>query len=452
MSKPSKRRHPKNPENENDFLLGWKTDGSASPRIGFGDHENPPKPGRPSGEMEPFFSKDPEHHLVTVAPTGAGKGRSCIIPTLLRYPGSCVVVDIKGEAAAVTAAHREKMGHKVVVIDPFKASGIPCGALNPFDAFPLLDTGVEDFALTIPECLHPGQANSLLDPFWDTKANGLISGVAAALLTGYAPEERHFLKMRDILLADDMIYSLAVLLDTKGKDLPLLARQQIAAFLQTEDKCRSGIMATAQQHFNCLYEPRVEATLRTSSFDIAAFLEGQPITIYLVIPPSQLSGYGKLLRIWIHTLLSIALARRNRPEVPTLFIVDEAAQLGALSTLRTSMTLLRGYGVRTWSFWQDMSQMKRLYPDWETIVNNAGILQIFGVTNHLAAKSAAELLGDQVTQAELLRMPREEQFVMQSGGHLHRLQRLDYLNDRIFRGKFVPNPYYAKRKDSGPSR
>ncbi len=452
MSKSSPRHSQLKKAKKNGLLLGWNSDTARSRLIGFGCEEKAAAPGDSASDPAPFFATDPEQHLVTIAPTGAGKGRSCIIPTLLRYPGSCVVVDIKGEAASVTAAHREKMGHKVVVLDPFQASRISCGALNPFDTFPLLNTGVEDFALTIPECLHPGQTGTLLDPFWDTKADGLIAGVAAALLTGYPENERHFLKMRDILLADDMIYSLAVLLDTKGKDLPLLARQQIAAFLQTEEKCRSGIMATAQQHFNCLYEPRVEATLRETSFDIAAFRDGQPVTIYLVIPPSQLAGYGKLLRIWIHSLLSIALARRTRPELPTLFIVDEAAQLGALSTLRTAITLLRGYGVRTWTFWQDMSQLKRLYPDWETIVNNAGILQVFGVTNHLAAKALSELLGDQITQADILRMPRDEQFVMQSGGHLHRLRRVDYLKDRLFKGLFQPNPFYAKGKGTGPAR
>jgi type IV secretion system protein VirD4 len=393
---------------------------------------------------KPFYATDPEQHLITIAPTGAGKGVSCIIPTLLRYPGSCVVVDIKGEAAAVTARQREQMGHKVVVIDPFQTSGIACGALNPLGAFPLLSTSVENFALSVPECLHPGHTGSLSDPFWDNRGDGLTAGVAAAVLTAFPPSARNLLKIRDLLNADDVVYGLAVLFDTKGKEIPLLAQQQIGAFLQTEDKCRSGILATAQQHLASLYDPGVEAALRESSFDLTAFRDGAPVTIYLVIPPSQLPGYGRLLRIWIHTLLSIALSRRTRPELPTLFIIDEAAALGTLSTLRTAVTLLRGYGVRTWTFWQDASQLKRLYPDWETIVNNAGILQVFGVNNHLAAKAAAELLGEQITKRDLLRTPRDEQVVLQAGGHLQRLRKLDYLHDKLFCGCFQPNPFYGR--------
>ena len=398
---------------------------------------------------KPFYATDPEQHLITIAPTGAGKGVSCIIPTLLRYPGSCVVVDTKGEAAAVTARQREQMGHKVVVIDPFEASGIACGALNPLGAFSLLSTSVENFALSVPECLHPGHTGSLSDPFWDNRGDGLTAGVAAAVLTAFPPSERNLLKIRDLLNADDVVYNLAVLLDTKGKEIPLLAQQQIGAFLQTEDKCRSGILATAQQHLASLYDPGVEGALRESSFDLTAFRDGAPVTIYLVIPPNQLPSYGRLLRIWIHTLLSIALSRRTRPELPTLFIIDEAAALGTLSTLRTAVTLLRGYGVRTWTFWQDASQLKRLYPDWETIVNNAGILQVFGVNNHLAAKAAAELLGEQITQRDLLRTPRDEQVVLQAGGYLQRLRKLDYLQDKPFSGCFQPNPFYARTHGRG---
>jgi type IV secretion system protein VirD4 len=439
----TKTLRPQLPINQPDprLLLGWESSSAGKRVVGFGNG-NPPCAAERPGARKSFYATDPEQHLITIAPTGAGKGVSCIIPTLLRYPGSCVVVDIKGEAAAVTARRREQMGHKVIVLDPFQASGLPCGKLNPFDAFPLLQTGIEDFALTVPECLHPGHTGSLADPFWDTRGDGLIAGVAAAIFTAFPPPERHLLKLRDLLMADDVVYGLAVLLDTKGKEIPLLAQQQIGAFLQTEDKCRSGIMATAQQHLISLYEPRVEAALCETSFDLAAFRDGQAVTIYLVIPPSQLAGYGKLLRILVHTLLSIALSRRTRPALPTLFIVDEAAQLGTLSGLRTAITLLRGYGVRTWTFWQDISQLKRLYPDWETIVNNAGILQVFGVTNHLAAKAAADLLGEQVAQADLLQMSRDEQVVLQSGGHLHRLRKLHYLRDEIFRGHFQPNPFY----------
>lgn len=425
------------------LLLGWNVSSLTTRVVGFGNGSSPDASDA-THDLRPIYANDPEQHLITIAPTGAGKGVSCIIPTLLRYPGSCVVVDIKGEAAAVTARRREKLGQQVVVLDPFQASGLQCGKLNLFDASPLLDTGIEDFALSVPECLHPGHTGSLADPFWDTRADGLIAGVAAAVLTAFPEQERHLLKLRDLLMADDVVYNLAVLLDTKGKEIPLFAQQQISAFLQTEDKCRSGIMATAQQHVLSLYEPRVEAALRETSFDLAAFRDGAPVTIYLVIPPSQLPGYGRLLRIWIHTLLNIALSRRIRPGLPTLFIVDEAAQLGALSTLRTAVTLMRGYGVRTWTFWQDASQLKRLYPDWETILNNAGVLQVFGVNNHLAAKAAAELLGDQVTQADLLRMSREEQIVLQTGGHLQRLRKLDYLHDKAYYGCFEPNPFYGK--------
>src|SRR3546814_14619691 len=51
------------------------------------------------------------------------------------------------------------------------------------------------------------------------------------------------------------------------------------------------------------------------------------------------------------------MRRRARPEASTLFVLDEAAQLGTFNELRQAVTLLRGYGLQTWSFWQDASQL-----------------------------------------------------------------------------------------------
>jgi type IV secretion system protein VirD4 len=69
-------------------------------------------------------------HILTCAPTGAGKGIGAVIPNLLTYPGSAFVLDFKGENYAVTARARREMGHAVVLVDPFTITGAAANRLN----------------------------------------------------------------------------------------------------------------------------------------------------------------------------------------------------------------------------------------------------------------------------------------------------------------------------------
>ena len=72
-------------------------------------------------------------HILTCAPTGAGKGLGGVIPNLLDYPGSAFVLDLKGENFAVTARARRRLGQRVILIDPFGITGAPAQALNWLD-------------------------------------------------------------------------------------------------------------------------------------------------------------------------------------------------------------------------------------------------------------------------------------------------------------------------------
>jgi type IV secretion system protein VirD4 len=437
---PHSNDQPNRKHHDGRLLLGWHLPPSES---GLGFQPCSPQ-GQPSALRQPVASIDPEGHLITIAATGKGKGRGSLIPTLLTYPGSVVVIDPKGEAVAVTSEQRRRMGQKVVILDPFRITGLDVtDGLNPFDIQPLSGQSVEDFALEAAHLLHQGQDASLKDPFWDHRGDGLNAGVIASVNAISEPEDRHLLTVRDRLMSDDVVYNLAVLMDSHGKKLPSLAHQQISSFLQTEEKCRSGILATAVQHFSVFYGAGVEASVRRTTFDLTAFRDGAPTSIYLVIPPQKLRSHSPLLRLWLGSLINAALSRTERPAVDDLFLLDEAAQLGELESLRSLMTLMRGYGVRCWSFWQDLAQLKRLYKtDWETILNNAAVVQVFGITTYLAAKALAELLGDRISLRELMELPASEQHILESGGRLTRALKLDYLKDDPFQGLYSPNARY----------
>ncbi len=421
------------------LLMGWEHEPTGK-QIGFVSD----KAGPARGKTPPVWLENGEAHGLTIAPTGAGKGRANLIPMLLTHRGSCVVVDPKGEAALVTAQRRREMGQRVVMLDPFHLASEKTDALNPMEAIQFTGDSVEEFALTVPSLLHPENSGSLKEPFWDIQGDSLLGGVACHLLSTGEPEERNFMGLRKILMSDDVVYNLAVLLDTVGKTMPKMAKQQIGSFLQTTDVTRSGILSTAQQHLRILADPAVEAALGPTSFSLADFKSGEPMTIYLILPSTKLPSHGLLLRNWLSTLFAVAMSRKELPLTQTMFAVDEVAALGTMSQLRVAMTLMRGYGVRCWLYIQDLSQLKHLYPlDWETLTNNAGVVQTFGLTNHLMAKQVAEIFD--VRPSELLALKPDEQMLLFAGGVVKRARKLDYLQDKVFDGLFSPNPRYAVR-------
>jgi type IV secretion system protein VirD4 len=123
----------------------------------------------------------------------------------------------------------------------------------------------------------------------------------------------------------------------------------------------------------------------------------------------------------------------------TLFLLDEASQLGSLDLLPQAISLLRGYGLQVWTFWQDLSQLIKLYPNnWEAVVNNAAVLQAFGVPGHAARVGWRAVLGDSDAQLAS-ELHAEEMLVAITGQSTTRHTRANYLYDKAFTGRFDAN-------------
>jgi len=437
-----------------ELLLGWRAGEQPRAPIGF---STPSQPADAGAEEPILYGED--RHLLTIAPTGAGKGRGIIIPNLLRFEGSVIVIDPKGETWHTTARRRREMGQEVRLLDPFGAISRRTDSLNPFDLFDrpgaLLDADAEMLA-----SLLAGDAGFHKEPFWDNWGRSLMSGVIAAVAETGGNGERHFGKVREILMSDDAVYNLAALLENH-EHLNRLSKQNISSFLPITEQTRSGILSTAQSYLKVVNSDSALRSLSRSSIDLDAVRRGDPMTIYIVIPPDKLESHGALLRLWVGALMLTVMGRRRRPKRSTLFLLDECAQLGEFGPLRQSMTLLRGYGLQVWPFFQDLSQLQRLYPnDWRTIFNNAGVFQLFGVANHLMAKESAELIGD--IDADVLRnMAKDRQIIAVSGAKAVNARLPDYLQDAPFAGHFDPNPMFEPdpaptppkpRARSGPAR
>lgn len=392
-------------------------------------------------------------HLVTFAPTGSGKGVSAIIPNLLHYPGPVIVVDPKGENFAVTARYRLSLGHKVHLLDPFKTvpdevlahHGIQRASLNPLDLALLGGSGLDDDAQMIASLLA-GETASLEDPFWDVSAKRLLSGLIYHEMDMARRESRptRFKASVDGLFQDDPVYKLAVILDTQ-KPANYTKQTIGSGFLSITDKTRDGILSTAQAYLSTLLSEDLVSSIDSSSISLDDVREREDYTIYIVIPPTKLYSHASLLKIWIGTLMHTIMERKHQPKWRTLFMLDECANLGRMEVLRKAVTLLRGYGLQVWMFFQDLSQIEGLYDvDFRTMLNNCGVLQTFGLRRQSAADPLAKIIG-KYKAPELANMDPGHQLISTSPGQPRIARLFKYFRDPAFAGRFDPNPLIGRR-------
>lgn len=419
-----------------EIYLGRRVSGSRSKTAGFLTSATK----ETSDEMIAYTG---EGHIMTIARTGAGKGVSATIPTLLTYEGSVIVFDPKGENVQVTCRRRREMGQRVVVIDPFGIYTDSTDSLNPMDLLQLEGADTETDAQMLAAMLS--SANSFgRDPFWDNSARGLISGLIVHFATCGDEEKRTLNLLYDQLHCDNVTYGLAVILDTMGEKMNPFAHKEIAAFLQQpERETRPSVQATASSYLKSLAGGNVPNALSRSTFSLQEFVDAQPISIYIIIPPAKLSSHRGLLRLFIGTLLAAVLTRRSVPQAPTLFLLDEAAQLGNFPLFEEAITLCRGYGLKVWSFWQDLYQLKSNYPrSWPTLINNCEVRQLFGNLGTLSPEDWRVILGCNHTQS-FDRLSNDEQLLGMPDGEVLVAQRLNYLYDREMKGLFDPNQRYS---------
>lgn len=156
------------------------------------------------------------------------------------------------------------------------------------------------------------------------------------------------------------------------------ARSTAQSIGGTPDKTWGSILATLRSDL-AQFTGRRMARFLQGGFDASCLRNGEAVSVYIVFPPTRIRSHPSLFRLMVEALAQSVLARAELPEHPTLFLLDEVAQLGRLEFLLTAQTMLRGFGVQVWSFWQDTSQLRALYPhEWKTLLHNSKVIQVFG--------------------------------------------------------------------------
>lgn len=430
------------------LLVGWSLESERRKKVmGFIPSTDE---GAASKFLEPILHAD-EGHLITVAPTGSGKGVGCVIPALLRYRGPVVVIDPKGENYAVTARARREMGQKVVLLDPFKivkAKAGERGRFNPLDFLsPENATLVEDTEM-IASTLVSTAGKAHHDPFWPYMGGQLLVLVLLYQIKKLPPSDWTLAVTRDLLSRSPGSFSQLGQELLEGDDVEL--RRLAGVAMNPAETTFGGYWAFSHMQTACFKGAEISECISSSSFSLSELVDGDPLSIYIVIPPEKLEAYSNLLKVWISVMMAALTHRRSKPEHPTLFILDETAQLGAMPQLHKAITLLRVYGVRVWSFWQDLSQITGLYPgNWQTLLTNCRVQQFFGQGTRLGSKQTFEVTG--LGSPEFLQTLQPGEMVLSVLGDQPVIAQVpNYLKDPPFAGTFDDNPFYKKSAEGGP--
>jgi type IV secretion system protein VirD4 len=393
-------------------------------RIGFAPYQ-----AREEGEL---ISYSGEGHLVTFAATGKGKTSGPVISNCLKHPGQLVVLDMKGEVYAATAKARRAMGQEILVLD-LRDDAPESGSLNPLDL--ALRCGTEPAAIArsfAADLIERSERD--IERFWTDWAETCISGACSWMLADLPPEERRLSKVFDLFNSDDVAYEIAVALDgtTKNAVKDRSARAAFVAFLNLPDKeTRPSVLGTVQTYLRLFDSDLTRRLTDSSSIDIDALIAGEPMSLYIIVPPFRLTAYKPLLRMWLSGLILAMTRRKERPKERTLMICDEVGNLGRIEALLTATTLLRSWGLTLWTCWQNADQLQIYGRQANTIIDNAGVIQIFGAQNYRMAQDFANLIGG-ISPDELLRLhPREQVLLME--GKLIRCRQLRHYEDQMFR-------------------
>lgn len=362
-------------------------------------------------------------HLMTIAGSRAGKGTSVIVPNLLLYPGSVLVLDPKGENASLTAERRGRgrgipkggLGHEVYVIDPFRVADVAEEYRAGFNPFSALDPESPHF---IDDCDGIADALVVADPrvkddHWNSSARLVLRGFIAWVAASDTIDRpdlatlRRLLHLPSELGSDEEDPDTDVLEDASSFEYLLAemsASPEVAHGVPAEAATaligmglreRGSVLSTVRQNIAFLSSPPVAETLSGDqrSPSLRDWKFGNT-TIYLCLPAGRLHRHSRFFRLFVNQILVEIEREPKSPELPALMLLDEMHVLGHMSAMETAAGLLAGYGVRIWSIWQDMNQLKHLYRDrWETFMGNSGILQFFGLNDHTTLEYVSKRLG-----------------------------------------------------------
>ena len=426
-----------------------------------------------------YLRHDGPEHVLAVAPTRSGKGVGMVLPNLLTWNHSAVIHDIKGENWALTAGWRSRFSH-CLLFDPTDPRS---ARFNPLLEVRKGAHEVRDVQNIADILVDPEGARERRD-HWEKTAHALLTGAILHVL--YAEEEKTLARVATFLAdpSRSILRTLKIMLTTNhlGTDTVPAAHPVVASIarelLNKSDNERSGVVSTAMSFLGLYRDPLIAANTARSDWHIADLMHAErPVSLYLVVPPSDISRTKPLVRLVLNQVArqlteTLGAADGETPRRRLLLMVDEFPTLGRLDFFESSLAFLAGYGVRAFLVAQSLHQIDKAYGPHHAILDNCHVRIAFAPNDERTAKRLSDALGTAtelraqknlsgrrlsawlshtsvsqqetprplLTAGEILQLPAKDALVLVSGLPPIRASKLRYYADHNFLTRRLPAP------------
>jgi type IV secretion system protein VirD4 len=426
-----------------------------------------------------YLRHDGPEHVMAFAPTRSGKGVGLVVPTLLSWTDSAVIHDIKGENWELTGGWRSKFSH--------------CLLFNPTDLRstrynPLLEVRKGPHEVRDVQNI----ADILMDPegalerrnHWEKTSHSLLVGTILHVL--YAEEEKTLARVATILSDPQRSFSqtLRRMMQTNHigtKEDPQVHPVVASAAREVLNKAeneRSGVLSTAMSFLGLYRDPTVARTTSACDWRVSDLVDApQPVSLYLVIPPSDISRTKPLVRMVLNQIgrrLTETLegdpGKKRKHQL--LMMLDEFPALGRLDFFETALAFMAGYGIRAYLIAQSLNQISKAYGENNAILDNCHVRIAFSSNDERTAKRISDALGTAteiraqknyaghrlspwlghvmvsrqetarplLTPGEVMQLPATDELILLSGIAPIRAKKLRYYEDRNFTDRVLAPP------------
>ena len=420
-----------------------------------------------------YLRHDGPEHVLCFAPTRSGKGVGLVVPTLLTWPGSCIVHDIKGENWNLTAGFRSHHG-RVLLFDP---TNVHSAAYNP-----LLEVRQGEWEVRDVQNI----ADILVDPegsldkrnHWEKTSHSLLVGAILHVL--YAEKDKTLAGVASFLSDPrrPVEATLRAMMDTphlgEAGVHPVIASSARELLNKSENE-RSGVLSTAMSFLGLYRDPVVARVTARCDWRIADLVGSrQPVTLYLVVPPSDINRTKPLIRLILNQI-----GRRLTEELTTsgkrhrlLLMLDEFPALGRLDFFESALAFMAGYGIKGFLIAQSLNQIERAYGPNNAILDNCHVRVSFATNDERTAKRVSDALGTAtelrdstnyaghrlapwlghlmvsrqetarplLTPGEIMQLPPTDEIVMVAGTPPIRATKARYFEDARFQERILTPP------------
>ena len=341
-----------------------------------------------------------QQFMYLAAPTRSGKGVGVVIPNLLHYRDSVVVLDVKDENFKITSGFRAKCGQEVHRFAPDDEDFItscwnPLGYVRDDPRYKISDL------MSITNILYPPS-----DDPWSSTAESLFLGLALYCMET-AKEADNF----NIAALKKMRVNLAFLKDEKTFMAYVKEREafeplsedcitHLRSYSQTTDKLRNSIAISFDQPLGVFSDPITAKATSKNTFDFRD-VRKKRMSIYVSIKPGSIDKYGRLLNLFFQQLLVVNMDKlpQDDPSLKyqCLLLLDEFPAMGKIAIIEKASAYMAGYNMRLLLIFQSKSQIqdRKLYDETgaQTMLTNMALQVIYAPREEKDAKDYSEMIG-----------------------------------------------------------